>query len=95
MIAGCEDRRELYAVAWLRCVIEVAVSGVNSIVREIIEHHDISRNCLRFINPSCVLGLLVNTVWQIDAELRINEKHVSRAVNTARSLASIDIWRSN
>ena len=57
-----EDWSQLHAIAALWCVVEVAVTGVESVVAVIVEDHDVTWYSILDIDLHTELGLLVNAV---------------------------------
>ena len=88
VISISENWSQLYTIPWLRCMVEIAIAGVDPVVRKVIEDHQIAGKCFFGRNLGPQFGLLVNAVWQIYSELRINKKSVTGAVNSTWSLAT-------
>ncbi len=46
VVSLSEDRCQLHSVTWLRCVVEVAVTRVNTVVAVVVEHNDVTGDCI-------------------------------------------------
>ena len=63
VIAISKNWSKFYSVTGARCVIEVAITGVDTVMAIVVENHDIARKRVFCINLHAKFGLLVNRVW--------------------------------
>ena len=77
-----ENRSELHSVTRSWCVIEIAISGVNSVVAEIVENHQVAWNGVFWANFDTKAGLASHAVGKLDTKLRKYKHGVARAVKS-------------
>ncbi len=93
-VAG-ENRGQLNVVAAARCVIEIAITGINAVVTHVIENHQVTRQRIFWLDQDSESSLAVNAVRQCHTKLGKYEGYITRAVKASWSGATKNIRGSD